>query len=123
MGAHHPVEHAEVLDQARMAQFIRAAKTGDAKAIVRALREATIAHEASAHPRQRARKVDDLRTFEGAVGAFLSDLIYHAGNIDAYGFTYRPRDKVELADTSDALAVAPSSERSRGHETPWGTPM
>jgi hypothetical protein len=89
----------EVLDQARMAQFIRAAKTDDAKALVRALREATIAHEAIASPRQRARKVNDLRTFERAVGAFLSDLIYHAANTDACGFTYRPQDKEALSDT------------------------
>lgn len=89
----------DVLNKARMAQFIRVATSDDAKAFVADLAYLTMEHEAEVEPRKRKRKAVDHRSFEKAVGAFSADLLYHSSNAEASGFMYRAANREALGET------------------------
>ncbi|EAP77848.1 hypothetical protein ISM_06125 [Roseovarius nubinhibens ISM] len=82
-----------------MAEFNRVATTCLAKHWVKSLAKQTLAYEAEHYPRARARQQAAFESFNGAIGAFAADLMYHYGNHEAEGFMYRPLDREELSHT------------------------
>lgn len=92
----HQREH---LDNARMAEFVYAAQTDQAKSLAERLTELTLEHEAKTEPRKRKRQAKVFEDFRGAVAAFAADLIYHSQFEKAAGFMYRSSDRDLLAET------------------------
>ncbi|MEX0351091.1 MAG: hypothetical protein AB3N15_16835 [Paracoccaceae bacterium] len=89
----------DVLNKARMATFDRSTASEAARAWIDAVMEVTLAHEASNHPRKRARRQTDQLSFCRSVAAFAADLLRHSTNVRSQGFMYRAADREELATT------------------------
>lgn len=87
------------LDDARMAEFVFAAITDEARAFAEALTDLTIEHETAKWPRLRARSLVAHTTFRKSVAAFAADLINHHGNEAADGFMFRSVDKEAMGQT------------------------
>jgi len=89
----------DILEEAEMAEFLRATETTNAQKFVQALVKQTLDHEATNHPRKRKRgKVAQL-AFEKAIAAYAGDLLHHSANQAADGFMYRPGDRDKLSET------------------------
>ncbi|MDP5220039.1 hypothetical protein Q5Y75_22780 [Ruegeria sp. 2205SS24-7] len=89
----------DVLNKAKMATFDRSPSSDAATAWIDALNAMSLAHEASEHPRKRARRQIDQLSFRRAVGAFAADLLRHSANESSHGFMYRSADREMLAET------------------------
>ncbi|WP_170481220.1 hypothetical protein [Ruegeria arenilitoris] len=89
----------DILNNAKMATFDRSPRSDAAKAWIDAIQTLTLAHEATSHPRKRARRRTDHLSFSQAVGALAADLLRHSANEESHGFMYRSADREELAST------------------------
>ncbi|WP_350153315.1 hypothetical protein [Roseovarius sp.] len=89
----------DILGAAKMAEFLIAPETENARQFVQALVKQTFDHEAAYHPRKRKRREADQKAFERAIAAYAGDLLHHSANQEADGFMYRPGDRDKLSET------------------------